>query len=196
MTKKGNKKTAAGGKNISIPGVRRVAKAPLPTAVLKDEADEAGLPAFQILFSLPKNSQWHAGKRTLRLVYGGGSTPGFHGIPYQALASTSLSRLSQKTMWASSLRVGAGKGAFPERVHCLEKGISFRRAVTHAVCSIAELIWRIRLLTCRKERRQEKQNVGDFVRRFHQRFPGACRHKAAKDISSVVSLKNHCFLGG
>ncbi len=62
--------------------MNRMAKAPLPAVVLKDESNKAGLPAFQLLFSLPEKISVACGEKKSCLVYGGGSAPAFHGIPY------------------------------------------------------------------------------------------------------------------
>ena len=59
-----------------------MAKAPLPTAVLQDESNKAGLPAFRVLFGLPKNkSQWRTGKRTFFRYTAAGPLPLFTGFP-------------------------------------------------------------------------------------------------------------------
>jgi hypothetical protein len=84
--------------------------------VLIDESAKAGLPAFQILFSLPKKSQWQTRKRILSLVYGGGSALVFHEIPYEALVSTLGSKkFSEKR----NIVKGHGRSYGVLRLRCL-----------------------------------------------------------------------------
>jgi hypothetical protein len=76
-----NLRPGKGGGNEFIPE-GTVWQSPVPTARPIQTRYKAGLPAVQLLFGLPGNVQWRAGKRRLFLVYGGGSAPAFHGIPY------------------------------------------------------------------------------------------------------------------
>jgi len=64
------------------PQKNRTAKAPLPTARPQRRITKAGLPASQVLFSLPKKISVAYGEKNIYLVYGGGSAPVLHGIPY------------------------------------------------------------------------------------------------------------------
>jgi hypothetical protein len=71
----------ASGGNAFIPEEPR-GKGPVADDPSSQTKHKAGLPAFQVLSCLPGKSQWLAGKRTFLLVYGGGTAPALHGIPY------------------------------------------------------------------------------------------------------------------
>jgi len=50
--------------------------------VLKDESLKQVFRLSRFFSAFPKKFQWHTRKRMIYLVYGGGSAPVFHGIPY------------------------------------------------------------------------------------------------------------------